>query len=1249
MSHPEDGFVPAKKSVGQGYVSERGETLYLKKGMPAPDRLNWLNLTNSENDLVMLENVNPAVILFHIKQRYLTNQIYSYVGPILISCNPYKLLPLYTPSILNDYIKRDNRYLEPHVYAIANTAYRGLVTNGMSQSIVISGESGAGKTECTKQALQFLAEIAESENNIEQQILNANPVLEAFGNAKTVRNNNSSRFGKYLEVFLDSRNAIAGARTTNYLLEKSRVCFQAKMERNYHVFYNLVLGASKDMRKWYRLKPLSEYHYLNQSGCDKVPGLPDGQLFNNELLPAMRQLNFSEDEINSIFRIVSGILMLGNVTFKSTGERRCRVVDKAVTQDAASLLEVDPNALDEVVTKTKLKVIGQKPISVPLSAAQATSARDALSKFIYEKMFDWLVKKVNVVVAPQKATRLSIGILDIFGFEIFQVNSYEQLCINFTNEKLQQFFNFHTFKQEEECYRAEGIDFVKVPYIDNQPVLDLIERKRKGILPMVDEEIIVPKGTDTTLVQKLHKVHAKDKHYREERKKRSCLFTVVHYAGAVTYDVTGFLEKNKDRLNDEAYNLLSKTTCRFLSPLFPANRTTKQAKKSTLGYRFSRQLNALMKTLHQTQPHYIRCIKPNPNKAPLEFCGTMSFDQLRNSGVFEAVKIRRAGFPFRYSHKEFQLRFACTMPEMNGRWTRSHIDNCQTLISEFGLDTKKVQVGRTKILYRAPEHRLMEHKRLIAVERLVRVIQRVGRGFIARCLYRRMKAIVPVLERALKSRKLDMLQDALKQADGVGFEMKLIKDARWQLHVFEEIDRCEKVLSALMHENPEETFGELAATLKTCDEIEHTSEIVERARQLFVDAKRVRDAIDREGEAAIETMKLSDLKQVLDKANELKFPHRSPVIEKIIEYLYKTSKDQFVKMQLKASVKQGDRKRVIATTIKLKEISLRRTAELFRFSRFNALLDPMEWARKKLMCFDRKSLAQSMRQHSSNSIHYCLKSYWRNPKLKSTAKIMFKNILGYMGDRRYQAGQQFLLAGEICRACVEEPELRCEVYSQLMKQLTSNPGMQSAARGWDLVMICVSTFPPDPIVENHLEVFIRDKAPRDRVEKILTAMNTLQYELKEGRALAVPSAQQMNSMLSGRVKSNSFCADYNQSIATFDRLHEQGFVEAKNAVNIAEIRTTRATRQAGAAGTGAGATAESKLRSGGGGGVSTMPTASGYAAQQSEPAPQPPVRRAKPEIPEMPPNWRQAVDPESGDTYYYNIKTKETTWDKPVW
>eukprot|EP00466_Bigelowiella_natans_P015699 jgi/Bigna1/127316/aug1.4_g2024 len=1245
VDHPTKGYVPAKKGRG-GYTAMNGDSISVRKDAGKPIRLNWLDLVNSENDLVMLEDVNPAIILFHIKQRYHTNQIYSYVGPILISCNPYKILPLYTPNILNDYMKRDNRYLEPHVYAVANSAFRELVTNAKSQSIVISGESGAGKTECTKQALQFLAEIAESATNIEQMILMANPVLEAFGNAKTVRNDNSSRFGKYLEVFFDHRNAITGAMTTNYLLEKSRVCFQAEGERNYHVFYQLVRGATAEMRRKFRLTDIRKYQYLNQSGCSTVEGVPDEDVFHNELLPSMLELNFSQAEIDSIFQIVAGVLTLvrtgGNINFKDVGERKCKVTNSSDVSSAAALLEVDSKALNQVVTTTKLKVTGQAPITVTLSAQQATSARDALAKFAYEKLFDWLVEKVNLVVKAKKKARYSIGILDIFGFEIFEHNSFEQLCINFTNEKLQQFFNFHTFKQEEKCYQEEGIRYAKVPYIDNQPVLDLIEKRPRAIIPMIDEELIVPRGSDKTLINKLHDKLGKSKYYQQERKGNE-YFTVMHYAGAVTYDSRGFLEKDRDRLNDEAQGLLSKTKSKFLARLFPKEKRTigTQAKKSTLGYRFTKQLNALMKTLHGTEPHYIRCIKPNPHKAPLEFYGRMSFDQLRNSGVFEAVKIRKAGFPFRFTHREFFRRFKCTMPEMKRRWGRDAIANSCRYDNDDDGDF---------VLYRTPEHRVMEGHRQVAVDRIVRYIQKIAKGFIARCLYRRMRAIIPVLERALASRNTETLKAALAKADTVGFEMKLMRDARWMLHVFEEEERIEKLLHSYLRCDPEEVFGELAELLKTADEIGLDSDTVKQARRMFAQARRVRDKIDEDGKRAIESLKVAELKNVLDRANALKYPHRSPTIEKIISLIYDTSKDDFVKMQLKASVAQGDRERIVATTIKLREISLGKQTGMFAFRRFSLLIAPEEWAAKKLFCFDQKSLAASMLVHTQQPIHHCLIRRFVDKAAKASARLMFKNILGFMGDRQYQAGQEYYLAQQIASACIQKEELRTEVYCQMMKQLSQNPKLESVRKGWQLLLVCVSSFPPTPSVENFLEVFIRQRAPKDQKEGLLSAMHRKMYDTKEagfGAQLDVPTVERISRILlqAGHVRHQSFCAGYNTSIDVLDEMKRKGVQQVDNAIVLDEngdpvatpsALATTSTGEQQPSSSSRNPYYEAKKAASGSSNSSRRP-------KPSKPKPKPPIKNR----PSLPPNWKSAEDPESGDIYYYNTISNESTWDKP--
>jgi len=440
--------------------------------------LNPANLEEEISDLVMLEDLSPAFILYTLKNRFLHKQIYTYVGTILVSVNPYERLAIYSPQIMENYRNRGVSELPPHIFVTADNAFQRMIDLELSQSIIISGESGAGKTEATKQCLQYIAEFSGSDANVEQRILSANPVLEAFGNSKTVRNNNSSRFGKYIEIFFDRYFQICGAQNTNYLLEKVRVVKQSAQERNFHIFFQLCLGASAEQRDRWKLKHPKSFTYLNSTDSIEIEDVDDAHDFI-VVQDALKGLNIDSSETDEVFQVVAAILHLGNIEFKDVGDRKCEIHTLDSLNTCASLLSLDPSDLSKALTSKVFKVPGKERDTgtiISLSSQESADSRDALSKFLYDKLFDWLVHRVNRAFGSPKEKCFSIGILDIFGFEVFQVNSFEQLCINYTNEKLQQNFNATTFAHEEQLYIAEGIDFTSVQYVDNQPVLDLIEK-----------------------------------------------------------------------------------------------------------------------------------------------------------------------------------------------------------------------------------------------------------------------------------------------------------------------------------------------------------------------------------------------------------------------------------------------------------------------------------------------------------------------------------------------------------------------------------------------------------------------------------------------------------------------------------------------------------------------------------------------------------------------------------------------------
>uniref|UniRef100_A0A7S3YTA7 Uncharacterized protein n=1 Tax=Lotharella globosa TaxID=91324 RepID=A0A7S3YTA7_9EUKA len=906
MPHKQEAFIPcrliSKNTNGSWTVeTEDGQTHSVMKKHTPLESLKWSQLRSPVKDLVLLDVMNRPLILHNLRERYVDNQIYTNVGTILIALNPYKRLPLYTPAIIESYQRNKSRE-PPHVYAIADNAFQGLIGSKSGQSIVISGESGAGKTVCTKQCMQYLAEVAGStESNIEQKILSANPILEAFGNAKTVRNNNSSRFGKYVEIFFDAKFKISGAMTTNYLLEKSRVVIHSEEERNYHVFFQLCRGGPADLLKSLKLSSdPGDYRYL-QNGTFDVDGIDDKEEFN-ELTKSMRKLQFTDKEYNDVFKIVAGVMHLGNVEFQSTGDRKCAVKSGASLGNVAEMFGLDVKHLQKAITTRVFKSRGSEDIDIPLGKDEARSVTDALGKFVYEKLFDWLVRKVNEIT---KDTRnkgkkpVSIGVLDIFGFEIFKTNSFEQLCINFANEKLQQFFNFWTFKREESVYDSEKIVYKKVKFIDNQGVLDLIEKKRVGILPMIDEEIKIPKGSDKTFMKKLEQKHMKTKEYKRVLR-RPDNFIVVHYAGNVEYSSESFLVKSKDRMTDDLYTLITGTKFAFLKNLFS---DSVAASNKTLGSKFKNQLNNLMRTLHSTEPHYIRCIKPNPRKAPLQFVGQMVLLQLQYSGVFEAVEIRKKGFPFRLTHEEFYKHYRCIKPK--ARYPADNKGKCAVIMKELKVEDK-LKVGRTMILYRAEDHKIMELKRNLAVEKTVIFLQAVFRGYRARKLKNHLLKLRPILRSALKGRDMPKIEAALAKCDGAGFPLLEIKKLRRLKYVIEEEKRVQDKLKELLKQDPEDVFDELEAQIASAEDIKFMSNLVSEGKKKLEEIKvrrKTRAWLD-EGTEEHDRKKLEWATQSF-KSLTMNKPEDKQRYKKACAELERLGKEEKIIEDLKASLTKG--------------------------------------------------------------------------------------------------------------------------------------------------------------------------------------------------------------------------------------------------------------------------------------------------------------------------------------------------------
>ncbi|XP_053842613.1 unconventional myosin-VIIb isoform X1 [Vidua macroura] len=707
-------------------------------------------------DMIRLGDLHEAGMVHNLLIRHQEHKIYTYTGSILVAVNPYQLLPLYTVDQIRLYCNKRIGELPPHVFAIADNCYFNMKRNKRDQCCVISGESGAGKTESTKLILQFLAAVSGQHSWIEQQILEANPILEAFGNAKTIRNDNSSRFGKYIDIHFNQNGVIEGARIEQFLLEKSRVCRQAPEERNYHIFYCMLMGMNTEQKKMLNLGTASEYTYLTMGNCMSCDSRNDAKDYAH-IRSAMKILMFSDSEHWDISKLLAAILHLGNVEFQAAvyDNLDCSdVIDSPHFSIATKLLEVDSSELQNSLTNLSIIVRGES-VSRPLNVVQAANGRDAFVKGIYGRIFLWIVNKINSAIfnpASQKPKdrHQSIGLLDIFGFENFSNNSFEQLCINIANEHLQQFFVHHVFKLEQEEYLAEHIAWNNIDFTDNHQALEVIALKPMNIISLIDEESRFPKGTDATMLVKINSLHGKSKVYIPPKSVHDTKFGINHFAGVVFYESKDFLEKNRDTLSANVMQVVHSSKNKFLREIFQVETTphilgrgtirhlgSDQVYKgldttkrlSTLGGQFKQSLEKLMKILEQCQPYFIRCIKPNDYKKPLLFDRELCIKQLRYSGMMETIQIRKAGYPVRYSFEEFFERYRVLLPWSLRQKLKNDTRQSCISISEAVLGKDESwQVGRTKIFLKDHHDTVLELQRQNILTDKVLLIQKVMRG-----------------------------------------------------------------------------------------------------------------------------------------------------------------------------------------------------------------------------------------------------------------------------------------------------------------------------------------------------------------------------------------------------------------------------------------------------------------------------------------------------------------------------------------
>ncbi|XP_033337825.1 myosin heavy chain 10 isoform X5 [Megalopta genalis] len=767
VPHDTQGFVAA------GIKGERGDEVEVeiaetgKRVHVAKDDIQKMNPPKYDKveDMAELTCLNEASVLHNLKDRYYSGLIYTYSGLFCVVVNPYKRLSIYTEKIMERYKGIKRHEVPPHVFAITDTAYRSMLQDREDQSILCTGESGAGKTENTKKVIQYLAYVAASKpksnatpcpaliiGELEQQLLQANPILEAFGNAKTVKNDNSSRFGKFIRINFDASGYIAGANIETYLLEKSRAIRQAKDERTFHIFYQLLAGASAEQKKEFILEDPKHYPFLS-NGALPVPGVDDSAEFFSTV-KSMHIMGMTNEDFSSIFRIVSAVMLFGSMQFRQErNSDQATLPDNTVAQKISHLLGLSVTEMTKAFLKPRIKV-GRDFVTKAQTKEQVEFAVEAISKACYERMFRWLVNRINRSLDRTKRQGASfIGILDMAGFEIFELNSFEQLCINYTNEKLQQLFNHTMFILEQEEYQREGIEWKFIDFgLDLQPTIDLID-KPMGIMALLDEECWFPKATDKTFVEKLVGAHSVHPKFMKTDFRGVADFAIIHYAGKVDYSAAKWLMKNMDPLNENVVSLLQNSQDPFVCHIWKDAEIVGMAQQAltdtqfgartrkgmfrTVSQLYKEQLAKLMVTLRNTNPNFVRCIIPNHEKRAGKIDAPLVLEQLRCNGVLEGIRICRQGFPNRIPFQEFRQRYELLTPNAIPKGFMDGKKACEKMIQALELDPNLYRVGQSKIFFRAGVLAHLEEERDYKITDIIVNFQAFCRGFLARRNYQK--------------------------------------------------------------------------------------------------------------------------------------------------------------------------------------------------------------------------------------------------------------------------------------------------------------------------------------------------------------------------------------------------------------------------------------------------------------------------------------------------------------------------------
>ncbi|KAM3619073.1 uncharacterized protein V6R79_002572 [Siganus canaliculatus] len=1056
------------------------------------------------DDMIRLGELSEEGLLRNLLVRHKEGIIYTYTGSILVAVNPYRELPIYTTEYVNMYTDRRLGELPPHVFAIADNCFFNMHRTRKNQCCVISGESGAGKTESTKLMLQFLAAVSGQRSWIEQQILESNPILEAFGNAKTIRNDNSSRFGKYINVHFNKSGAIEGARIDQYLLEKSRVCRQAPDERNYHIFYYMVTGMSAEQKKILSLGNAKDYKYLTMGNCTSCEGRDDVQEYNH-FQSALKILMFSESDSWEICKLLAAILHLGNVSFRENTVNNlevCNVITSSSFNMASQLLEVSPKDLENSLTQRSFMTARESVIRA-LTAEQAVDGRDAFVKGIYGRLFLWVVDKINSVVFKNpeddyEEVKHTIGLLDIFGFENFTKNSFEQLCINFANEQLQQFFVRHVFKLEQEEYARENIVWTHIDYQDNQTTLDTLASKPLNVLALIDEESHFPKGTDTTMLYKLNQIHGKDGIYIAPKNDYETKFGIQHFAGVVHYDSSGFLEKNRDTLSSDLIVLVQTSSSKILKQAFHTElsasgvktrsnpkmsiraasntvRQTTDTKKRvpTLMGQFRQSLEALMKTLTACQPYFIRCIKPNDFKKSNLFDRDLCMRQLRYSGMLETIKIRKAGYPVRYTFDEFLARYRVLLKTYRCDPKKESKEKCCKSICESSLDGKgEWKMGKTKIFLKDYHDTTLEVKRIKELDVKALIIQKVLRGYKYRKQFLRKKSAALVIQKHWRGHKGRQMYKVVRH----GFARLQAHVRSRQLH----LQYMKKRQAAILLQ------AQIRGYLARKEWKRKRAAVIllqAQTRGLLARKalrKKKRDvhlsARQREEERRDILKKQKHLEEVLrQKREKEERAHQDSItdqemVDSIFDFL----------PPLVGGQEAPDGKRIIVEEIDLDVLPIEEEPATEDYDD----LDDYSFSKFASMYFQgaanhthlRQRLRQPLLYHEDEGdIQASLTVWWIILRFMGDLPEPKQQVLGQRGgptlDRPLTALEKLHI---IVGYAIVRRDLRDEIYCQICKQLQDNNNRNSYFRGWILLSLCLGIFPPTERFIKYLQSFIRN-------------------------------------------------------------------------------------------------------------------------------------------------------------------------------